>query len=89
MKIKKECQIRQVAGESIFIMQREQQADLTRILIFTPSSVWLWEQLKATDFTEAEAIDLLLSKYEVDKDTAATDVRSWVESLRQYNLLEV
>ena len=47
----------------------------------------LWKALRK-DQTEESLADLIVSEYEIDKETALRDVKSFLESLRNANLLE-
>ena len=49
MKIREEFKVREMAGEHVIVMPgRGGAADMTRIVSLNPSSMYLWEKLRAT-----------------------------------------
>lgn len=87
MKIDSKVKVRDIAGEKVVIMQGRLGADLTRIIQFNGSSVWLLEQLTDRDFEVADVVELLTSRYDVDEQTATADAAKWVEQLRQHKMV--
>lgn len=89
MKINENYQIHSIAGEHIVIANNKEQADFTRIFSLNSTALWLWEELYGKEFTEQEAVDLLLHKYYVDINTAASDIKKWIKLLKEHNILEL
>lgn len=87
MKIDSKAKVRDIAGEKVVIMQGRLGADLTRIIQLNGSSVWLLEQLADRDFEVADVVGLLISRYDVDEQTATTDAAKWVEQLRENKIV--
>ena len=53
-----------------------------------PTSVWLWEKLGNEEVDAVKVSELLVSNYNVDRDTAIADAEAWISSLRKAELLE-
>lgn len=88
MKLKNKHQIRSIAGEQIVIASGDGQTNLTRILSLNPTAVWLWKQLSGKEFTEEDAMNLLLDRFNVDPTTTIIDARGWSDSLKQHDIIE-
>jgi len=87
MRISDKLKIREIAGEKLVILEREQQVEFTRVMVLNNTSEWLWNQLSGTDFDEDQVTALLISKYEVEEDVAREDARKWILTLQDNNIL--
>lgn len=88
MKIRKDCKVREMAGEHIIVLPGSYGVDMTRVISLNGSSMLLWESLTGRDFEVADVVDLLLEHYEVDPSTAERDAAAWVEQLQKSGLIE-
>lgn len=79
--------LREIAGEYILIPVGPMAMKVHGMIGLTESGVLLWKKLQE-DCTEAELIDSLLNEYEVDRETAARDVRTFLEKMDQVGILE-
>ena len=89
MKIKEKLKIREIAGEKIVILERDQQVEFTRVMVLNKTSEWLWNQLYGTDFEAEQVAGLLQSKYNVDESVALSDSLKWIETLKKNDIIEV
>jgi len=87
MKINPNYKVRNVAGENIVLLQGKMGGDMTRVVAFNETALFLWNELFGKDFTTADATRLLTEHYEVDETTAAADAERWVQDLREGMLL--
>ncbi len=87
MKIKDGFIVREVAGSFVAMPIGERAEELNGVIELTQGGVILWEKL-STDTTEDALVAELLSRFEVDEETARRDTRAFVEGLRKNNLLE-
>lgn len=83
MKIKDGFKLRSIGSEYIVTGEGLGQVDFNEIISLCVSAAWLWQQVEGTDF-DAETLAILLTEhYDVDKETAQTDVaellKQWVE----------
>jgi hypothetical protein len=88
MKIKGKLKIREIAGEKLVILERDQQVDFTRVMVLNKTSEWLWDQLFGIDFEANKVACLLQSKYNVDESVAMTDSLNWIETLKNHDIIE-
>ena len=88
MRIKQEYKVREIAGESVVIMQGRQGADFTQIIILNDSALMLWEALQGKDFEASDAATVLMQNYEVEADVALRDAKAWIERLQECGLIE-
>ncbi len=87
MRIKPECQVKEVAGESIIVLQGNYPIDTTKLLSLNSTSLWLWEQIKDIDFSAKEIEELLMDEFEIDKDTASQDAKRWIDTLCNFKVV--
>ena len=88
MRIKQEYSMRNMAGENVVILHGSYGVKKTRIVGFNQSAAEMWEALYGRDFTLADAIDVLVKKYEIDAATAEHDAKQWVATLAECGLIE-
>ena len=88
MRIKQEYKVREIAGESVVIMQGKQGADLTQIITLNDSALMLWNALQGKDFEAGDAAEVLMQNYEVEAEVALRDATAWVERLAECGLIE-
>ena len=88
MRIKQEYKVREIAGESVVIMQGRQGADLTQIITLNDSALMLWNALQGKDFEASDAAEVLMQNYEVEAEVALRDATAWVERLSECGLIE-
>lgn len=86
MKVINEVILRKIAGEYVLIPVGKAAENLYGIISLTESGKILWQKLEQ-DCTEEELVEELLAQYEVDRETASTDVRNFLEKLKKENLL--
>lgn len=87
MKINTKYKVRQVAGENIVLVQGRNPGDMTSVVAFNDSSLYLWNSLLDKDFEIEDVVSLLTERYEVDEAVAAKDAESWIKTLEEKGLL--
>ena len=87
MKIKDGFIVRCVAGSYIAMPVGERAEEINGVIELTQGGAILWEKL-SEDTTVDALVAELLSKFEVDEETARRDTVAFVENLRRSNLLE-
>ena len=88
MKLKSNCKVRTIAGESVIVRMGEQNVKMTTIISLNPTSEWLWEQLQGVEFDAEKVADLLVGEYEVEREVALKDAEAWIASLAKADLVE-
>lgn len=87
MKLRTDCKIRKIAGESVIVRMGKLNVDMTRVISLNSTSEWLWEQIGNEEFDVEKVADLLTAEYEVEREVALLDAQKWVEELRSADLL--
>ena len=87
MKIKKGFIIRKVGDENIVVPVGEASKNFHGMVKLNESGAFLWKFF-TENHTEEEAVDALLSEYDVEKDVAARDVKGFVEVLMKNSFAE-
>lgn len=87
MKLRTDCKIRKIAGESVIVRMGKLNVDMTRVISLNSTSEWLWEQIGNEEFDVEKVADLLTAEYEVEREVALLDAQKWVEMLRSADLL--
>ncbi len=89
MFFRKEFKLHTIAGKNFIFLLKEDDVDMTRILSFNKSSVWLWKQLEGKEFTEEEAFDLLNDHFEGDSIQMRQNLKWWIKSLSDEGVIEI
>lgn len=87
MKLKTDCKIRKIAGESVIVRMGVQNVKMTTVISLNATSEWLWEQLQNEEFDADKVADMLTAEYEVEREVALTDAVKWIEMLRKADLV--
>lgn len=86
MEIKKQVILRSVAGEHMLIPVGETVFEYNGIFMITESGKFLWENI-VNGKDEKELADLLAQEYGIDNNTAAADVKEFLEMLRTFGII--
>ena len=87
MKVKKGYVLREVADQFVVVPTGEEALNLKGMLTLNKSGKMLWEML-LNETTEENLVQALLSKYQVSEETALTDVREFINILRNKKIIE-
>lgn len=91
MKIKEEwtkVADRKMAGDHVVIKQGRLGSDVTNLLQFNDSGIFLWRELKGRDFDAQTVADLLVGEFGIDEATALNDARTWIGKLKECELID-
>lgn len=88
MKIKSGYILRSVADNNIVIPVGEESIKFKGVMTLSGSGAFLWKILCEKDVSEQELADALCEKYDVDMQTALSDVSKFVEDVRAKGLFE-
>lgn len=89
MFIRKEFRLQTIAGKSFIFLRKGDEVDMTRILSFNKTSVWLWKQLEGKVFTEDEAFRLLCDHYTGEPEQIRQNLQWWLRSLLEEGIIEM
>lgn len=87
MKIKSGFILREVAGNYIVVAVGEAVKQLNGVINLNETGAFLWKQLEK-GATEEQLKTALLSEYEVSEEIAERDVKTFVSSLINANLIQ-
>lgn len=86
MRTEKNVILREIAGEYILIPTGSMALKYTGVFAISSLGVSVWKLLEEGK-SEEEIISSLLEEYEVDRETLERDVRDFLQSLREKELL--
>lgn len=88
MRIKSQYKVREIAGESVVIMQGELGSNLTKIISLNESALYLWRAIEGKEFNEVTITNLLAEHYGINSEVAQRDATHWIDRLEECNLIE-
>lgn len=86
MKIQKEFELREIAGEYIIVPIGPTTLNFNGLITVNEVGMMLWKMLQ-DECTEEELVAKVLEEYEVDEITAKNDVKEFLEQLRNENII--
>ncbi len=78
--------VREIMGEYAVIPMGESALALSGMILTNAVGACLWTALQ-NETTEQELVQTLLQEFEVDEQTAQTDVNDFLQQLRSLNFL--
>lgn len=87
MKIKDGFIVNKVGSQHVVVPVGEASTERHCMIRLNDTGTFLWEQLGANT-TEDALVEALLAEYVVDEDTARADVATFLEKLRDADLLD-
>ncbi|WP_294082934.1 PqqD family protein [Proteiniphilum sp. UBA5384] len=88
MKLKENSTIRKVGDEYMMVSENGSSLDYTRVVSLNSTAAYLIEETKQKQFTKEDWVELLLDKYDVEKERAEADVQSLIDKLIKEGLVE-
>lgn len=86
MTLKKGLILKEVAGSYIVVAVGSAVKTLNGIITLNKTGAFLWKELES-DKSEQELIDALLSRFDVQPETAKKDVIDFITAIKNANLL--
>ena len=86
LKIKEGYLLRKVAGKYIVVPVGEEAMDFNGVITVNETGAFLWEKLQC-DIEQQQLVDLMLSEYDIDEQTATDDVSAFINSLKSAVLI--
>lgn len=91
MKIKSEWRDvadRRMAGDHVVIRRGGLGSDVTNLLQFNDTGIFLWRELKGREFEVSDVAALLVDRFGIDASTAERDAAAWIAQLRECELTD-
>lgn len=83
MKIKKGFVMRSICGQNVISGEGLEQVNFSKLVTLNESAAYLWKEVQDKEFTAETLTDLMLERYEVEREQAKKDAealcRQWVE----------
>ena len=86
MRIKDGFILRKVADSYIAVAVGEESVNFNVMISTNETGAFLWEKLKS-DTTEEALLSALLDEYDVDEETAKSDISEFLKKLKDGELL--
>lgn len=87
MKIKDGFVLQEVAGTHIAVAVGKRVKEFNGLIKLNDTCVFLWKILEKGS-TEEELVTALLNEYDVDRERAKNDVKTFLKKLKEKNLIE-
>lgn len=87
MQIKSGFMLREIAGQSVVVPLGARVVEFNGILTLSESGALLWRELEKNSSVE-EMVELLLSEYDIDRETARNDVEEFLKSMADTSIIE-
>ncbi|PKL00662.1 MAG: PqqD family protein [Tenericutes bacterium HGW-Tenericutes-1] len=88
MRLKEGYLLRKIAGQHVVVPVGEAALNLNGVITLNESGCYLWELLQ-NDISEEELLDKMLSRYNVSKETAALDIKAFINKMINHHLLVI
>lgn len=88
MKIKDGFELREIADNYVVIPVESKVVDFSSMIMLNEVSAFLWLQL-LEDKSENDLLEAVLSEYDVDKETAASDIKVFIKELVAAGVIDV
>ena len=88
MKIKKGFALRTVMGQNRVLAEGNNSDSFGKIITLNESATMLWQKLKGKSFEVADAADLLVAEYGIDREQAIADATYIIDLMAAKGLLD-
>lgn len=88
MKLKENLTVRKIGDEYMMVSDSGSGLDYTRVISLNSTAAYLVQETQQKDFTKDEWINLLMNKYDVEKDRAEVDVQTLIDKLAKEGLFD-
>ncbi len=86
MKVADGFTLKTIADTHVLVPLGSNVVSFRSIVSLSESGAFLWKQLE-TDKTEDELVAALTTEYDIDEQTARTDIQEFIENMKKANLI--
>lgn len=86
MKLKENLTMRKIGDEYMMVSQSGSGLDYTRVISLNSSAAYLVQEVQQREFTKEEWVNLLVAKYNIDKERAQADVQLLIDNFNKEGL---
>lgn len=87
MQLKEGFILKEIAGSWVVVPVGDNLVDFQMMMTLNETGAFLWNQLKEGK-SEEELVDALLAEYCVEHETAAADVKEFLQALSEKGVLQ-
>lgn len=87
MKINSGFMLREVAGEWVVVPLGERVVEFNAIMTLSESGALLWKEMEHKDVEKDDLVDIMLSEYDIDRDTATRDIQVFISDIKDKGIL--
>lgn len=88
MKLKENLTVRKIGDEYMMVSDSDAGLDYTRVISLNETAAYLVEEVGKREFTKDEWIELLMNKYDVEREVAEADVQLLIDKFVKEGLFE-
>ena len=88
MKIKEGFVLRTICGQSVVCGEGTSQVNFSKLVSLNDTAAYLFKAVQGREFTAETLADLLLSEYEVDRETALKDAENLCAQWKEIGIAE-
>ncbi len=81
--------IRNIAGENLIVRKSVKAVDMTKVVSFNKTAVYIWEAIGNNEFTENDVAQLLVAEFGIDYSQALKDAQIWIDSMIEADLIAI
>ncbi|QNU66616.1 PqqD family protein [Ruminiclostridium herbifermentans] len=87
MQIKSGFMLREIAGQSVVVPLGARVVEFNGIMTLSESGALLWRELEKNSSVD-EMVEVLISEYDIDRETARRDVEKFIKSMVETSIIE-
>lgn len=87
IKINSDFVLRKIGDDSVLVPINKAAVDFGGLVLINETGAFLWKQLSESEKTIEELAKIVVDEYEIDMDTATTDINEFIEYLKNNEVL--
>ncbi|MCI1648483.1 MAG: PqqD family protein [Bacteroides sp.] len=88
MRIKNDLVLRHIGDDYLVVDPWKGMVDMTNVYTLNETAAWLWQQLEHKDFALSQVVELLLERYDVQRELAEQDAYNLMRLFKGNGLLQ-
>lgn len=88
MKLRSDLILRHIGDEYLIVDPSQDMVDMSKVFNLNETAAWIWQQLEDQEFTQDTIGNLLLDRYDVDKQQAMADAAHLIIYFKNQGLTE-
>lgn len=88
MRIKSGFELRKICRENIVISHGLNNINFTKVVSLNESAAFIWDNIKDKDFSLEDMVNLIMTEYDVDDETARKDCSQLLTQWKEVGYIE-